>query len=1162
MRPGNIVTIILASTLTCTYAEPFRVYEALAPMRSHYATQESWPMGHGWKPYKRLEWDLLQRSWPTGEIPKGAVYNAFEQRQRMPRMSLDEAWIYLGPYEDAGRATLVRFHPENPEIMFAGSASGGLFKSTDSGESWFPVTDEWPLLMVGSLAIDPTNPDILYCGTGEGAYNSLVGIGLLKSTDGGNSWNLTGFSWPLAEFNCAQAVDVDPLDGAVVLVGDYHGLYRSRDGAETFDLVLEGDVDCIVRDPFHPNVVIATLGSAYGDLRNGIYRSTDRGESWTRHDQGCPFVNHVGRSIVVFSPSDSNVVYAGISYTFENSTRMIGIYRSEDGGQSWRMITEPRDNHYGGMGWFTIALAVKPDDPQTVFSAGLSIYRTLSEGRHWNLITTWMDSRWRGSTTLSESWVHADVHDLTFHPDRTDEIWTATDGGIFVSTDLGETWQRKNNGFHTIQFYGIGCSATNPRWVFGGMWDNGTFRWHGERAWQPVLDADGGYCVVDFTNDSTVYYERQYGDMVRSEDGGVTRVDVYGMYGAKPWVTPFVLDPFDHNTIYSVTNEHPYQAGVRWGKVWVSHDRGNYYYNWDDPVKPGIINTWSVLGDSMPGYMQTICASPLSPGRLYVGSSHRVFRYEPSESLWVNVSAGLPERWASRVVADPHYSDGVFAVMSGYGPGRVFRSYNAGQTWLDISGNLPEAPAQDLAVDPNDPNRLYIGTDVGLFATMDGGQTWGPFGSGLPPVRCEDLEIQPAYGLLRVGTMGRGLWEIALGTPTVRFIVPNGGEQLIVGGELLFRWAGTDNGGSVNLEINRDYPGGEWEILFENTPNDGSELWIMTAPETETARFRISHNSLPQSDTTNADSKLGIPRLRILWPQGGEVFPAGSRQWVKLQTENLPGDRIYLYTNQPYSYNDGHLWNSASTASSNVDSILWNVRLPLTDTLRLKVTLTPRAGFSEISDSLVILMTVREPFIRILNPQGGETLRVGDEIAVQWDVEPGVAIRRVRVRREDFVPEEPWFWQSGTTLASIDCGQETLTDYVSWMVNKPLSGRARIYVHPCGDTEAYVMSGEFVIAEAEAPQSIAIPREFRLSAPHPNPFNPITRIIVDLPGNTFVKAVVFNRLGQHVTTIAEAGFSAGSHTLSFDGGAFATGLYFIHVEAGDHRETFKAVLLK
>jgi len=741
----TLLSILFALALPCRLLATDRpamidVNAQLAPWRDYYNARTDWPRSHGWKPFKRYEWDILQRSFPSGEIPAGAYWRAHEERGRMSVHSLDEPWTNLGPFNHGGRTRTLRFHPDDPQIMFAGAVSGGVWKSTDGGNLWLPFTDELPNLAVGCFEIDPNNPNVMYLGTGEGYYNgdAVLGIGLLKTTNGGQSWFPTALSWEYSRGLSVFKVSLDPRNGNILLASTNEGIFRSTNGGQTFSQARSGNFNELKRDPLNYDVLLAGCGDPWGGNLNGIYRSTDNGLTWARMTSGLPTISRIGRIVIAFYESNPLVVYAGICGTFSyNGSQMIGLFRSTDNGETWTQMSQSGTNHYASQGWYDMALAVKSDESNLVFSSGLDIYRSTNSGYAWRQL-----SRWHYPFG-NPDYVHADHHEIVFHPYNTEELWEVTDGGIFRSTDLGETWTEQNNGFVTFQYYAMGNATLDTMLAYGGTQDNGTFRWHDSPDHEDVFGGDGGYCVVDYTDDFIVYVEWQNGHRYRSDDGGYTFVDINpGISGDGPWVTPMALDPFDPHTLYTTTTN---------GLVWKSPDQGRDA-------------NWQTLGQQLDGYMQVLEVSPTVPGRLYLGSSESVYRYDDSTNQWTNVTGNLPDRWITRVVPDPFHPDIVYVTVSGFGAGHVWKSTQGGGVWQNISGNLPDVPFQDVVVDRESPSTLYAGGDIGVYVSFDGGETWEIAGNDLPAVRVDDMDLQVASGRLRIATHGRGMWEIPTGS--------------------------------------------------------------------------------------------------------------------------------------------------------------------------------------------------------------------------------------------------------------------------------------------------------------------------------------------------------------------------------------------------------------
>jgi photosystem II stability/assembly factor-like uncharacterized protein len=1080
--------------------------------RQHFAQRVDRGSGTGFKPWKRAEWFWGQRAFPTGTIPDGARWQAYQQMLKMPRAHTDEPWEELGPANIGGRTRVIRFHPNNPDIMFAGSVSGGLWKSTDAGHIWVPITDFLPNIAVGALEFDPLHPDTMYMGTGEGYYNvdAVLGIGLLKSTDGGDSWEQTSLSWPYSSSSAVNKISIDPTNPENIVVATRNGLRLSTDGFVTYSIPSgggSGDFKDVQRDPQNPNNLLAAAGYPWGAASNGIYKSTDGGLTWSRRTSGLPSVMTMGRSILAYYQNNPAVVYCGVAATLNAGAHTIGIYRSGDGGDTWDVINNTVDI-FSEQSWYDMMLAVYPENSALLFAAGRYMFRSTNSGYQWSQI---------GAN------VHVDYHECVFHPDDPSIVFVGTDGGIFMSFTGGDSWEERNTDYVTHQYYGFGNATIDTLCAFGGSQDNGTTRWLGSRDWDMVYGGDGGYCVIDWSNDMTVYVEWQFGHHLRSTNGGNTFQNIQnGIAGDGPWVTPVIQDPFESNTLYTT-------AGA--GQIYITTNRGDL---------------WEPLGSPLGAEVQSIAASPILQGRLYAARGSGIYRKDPGTTTWTSASGGLPSAEVTRVIPDIANPDGVYATISGFGASHVYWSNNAGDNWTNITGDLPRVPVQDLAIDLNDASTLYAGTDLGVFRTTDHGQSWEIFGSGFPVAVVDDLEMQARTGMLRAATHGRGLWQIPTGGPTVNFLYPNGGELLALGTTIEMRWAGESFGGDVAIELNRNYPGDNWETLHATTPNDGEESWTVTEPTTDHARFRISHLTLPNhSDTTNTDTRIVVPGLRLVSPNGGESVVVTSNYYIEFE-RTLVTDTLAIELNRDYPSGD---WEEIDDVVIADTSLRWLVLGEPTESARMRVYSVTNPGFADTSDAN---FSIIQPSMAVLYPSGGEVLDDDSTVTLRWIAEDLEGRVQISLNRD--YPTGAW---ESLFANTANDGEQ------NWAVTGPASQHCRLRVRAVIAPEVEAVSdGDFEIRALAAGATASLPTAFRLYPPAPNPFNPQTVILFDLPMTQRVKVEVFNRLGRRVSILADETRVPGTHRLVFDGSGLSSGIYFVRVQAGSESRIAKLVLVR
>jgi photosystem II stability/assembly factor-like uncharacterized protein len=748
----------------------------------------------------------------------------------------------------------------------------------------------------------------------------------------------------------------------------------------------------------------------------------------------------------------------------------------------------------------------------------LDIYRSDNSGGAWTQLSDW----WR---SFGDSrYVHADHHEIVFHPTHPNELWEVTDGGIFKSTDNGLSWTERNNGFVTFQYYAMGNATLDTALAYGGTQDNGTFRYHADPNQQAAFGGDGGYCLVDPTNNHTLYVEYQNGNRYRSDDGGLNFHEINaGIEGGGAWVTPMTLDPFDHLTIYTTTTN---------GSVWKSANQGRN-------------GEWVQVGSGLGGgNMQVISASPTVPDRLYVGTDGRAYRYDPPDTTWTNISSNLPNAWITRIVPDPRSASVVYVTVSGFGHGHIWKSENAGASWQNVSGNLPDVPFQDVIVDANEPSTLYAGGDIGVYRTSDGGASWQILGQGLPAARVDDMELQTVTGVLRIATHGRGMWEIHTGGARIGLLYPRGHEIFEPGQVIGMLWSGISFGGQVRIEMNRSYPSDVWETLFASTLNDGTENWTVTGSVSDHVRWRIQHLSVAgQTDTTDADARIILPGLLVVSPNGGETIFTGARDTVSFVRLSVPED-LQLLLNRDYPNGE---WETIGSATDD-STAMWIVRRPAAVHARLRLVSSLRPGIFDESDGDFV---IRPPQMAFSAPNGGEELPAGLPFTIVWSAPEHQGNVRITLNRN--YPESAWETVVPTT---INDGE------YAWTPAGPASAHCRVRVATLYDPQTFCVSAADFSITAAAVGGAAVPSEFVIGRPYPNPFNSATQITLELPSRTPVLTQVFNRLGQQVALIANGELDAGVHRLTFDGGALPSGIYFIRITAFGETHMMKAVMVK
>ena len=712
---------------------------------------------------KALDYWDASRAYPNDSIPADGFGRAIDQAKALQSFSrggpddVVDPWQTMGPNNVGGRTLCLALHPTNPDILFAGSASGGLWKTTVGGvgaAAWDRVDTGFAVLGVSTIAIDSTNPDVMYIGTGE-AYShdstnggevirharGSYGMGILKTTDGGATWT-ESLDWTYAASKGIWMIEIHPTDPSILYAATTDGVYKSTDAGGSWTQVHSVVMAMDVRiHPTSPNIVFAACGN-FGSTGRGIYRTTTGGTSWSKLTSGLP-TSWNGKCQLDIAPTSPNIIFASIADDDVGK----GLYRSTNTGNSWSQVNSTDFPSY--QGWYSHYVLVSPFDSQDLFVGGIEIYRSTNGGNSLSQKSSWQEVYFGTSPPEGpiggDNYAHADHHFAVWHPTDPDTIFFASDGGVFKTTDFGENFESLIGGYQTSQFYnGFASAATDLDFAMGGLQDNFTVVYHGNLPWRRVIGGDGAWNAIHPWNTQTIYGAYYYLNTLRSYDGGynwstVTPPENSGDYTA--FVAPYVLCPLSYSRLY----------GGR-SRVYRSDNEGASWY-WTNGGAP-LVSGSPVLSMAVAKTDADVVYAGTAP----ISDRARVFA-TTNGSSWTEVTGILPDRYPADLAVDPNDPMHVWVTFLGFGTSHVFKSLDGGTTWIDVGSGLPDIPTSAVAIDPNSSNVVYVGTDLGAYVTADGGNNWHEFTSGMPRAMINDLKIVAGYGRIRAATHGNGAWE-------------------------------------------------------------------------------------------------------------------------------------------------------------------------------------------------------------------------------------------------------------------------------------------------------------------------------------------------------------------------------------------------------------------
>lgn len=706
----------------------------------------------------RSRWFQTRASWPVREASTSRLVRERARAEKALAAPVDmpAQWECVGPTNIGGRITSLACHPAHPERIWAGSAGGGVWQSRDAGQSWHSCWNDQDILNIGSLAVDPRNPDTIYCGTGEAnlSLDSYPGVGLYNSRDAGRTWQLLASCDRTGIPSGIGVIAIDPFNSKHLLIGgvgyaevsqsrkSFGGMYVSWDSGASWEretFISDQNYWChsIVFHPAKKGTIYAAV-TEQGAL-SGIWRSSDGGRNWEHLLNGLPEPALFGRTSLAISPSKPEVLYAfAADESSESSDLMLGVFRTADGGNKWKKVS---GRHFDDEGQISYGntIIVHPHKHNYVICGGVDLHLTKDGGNTWQRITRWDLER------TNSRYAHSDHHALLMPAAAPGRIYDANDGGLDVSDDGGKKWRNCSNGLAVTMFYDLDVAPGNALYYGGGAQDNGTIitKTGTPTSFIQIYEGDGGWIVFDPRNENHVYCSvynldiRRFRGRVHKDISPPAPQDERDSV----WMCFITFDPADSNTVYTGSF-----------RVWKTTDDGE---------------NWRAVSPSLDGSsISAIEVAPADSKRVYVGTENGgFFRSLDGGRKWSpNLSSStLPGHTITRLESHPKKADVVYATVANFGHSHVFRTKDGGLTWEDIDkGQLPDVPHHVAVIRADDPNKVYVGNDAGVFVLDTVAGVWLNLTKNLPNAMVVDLVYHDKEGTLSAATYGRSIWRIKL----------------------------------------------------------------------------------------------------------------------------------------------------------------------------------------------------------------------------------------------------------------------------------------------------------------------------------------------------------------------------------------------------------------
>ncbi|WP_298418426.1 hypothetical protein [uncultured Kordia sp.] len=699
----------------------------------YWLTHNKDEKGSGYKPFKRWEQQWKRRVKKDGSLPTAKeIWNAWGVKTQFAQAENNgdlSNWQPLGPYNHIqanaqpsgqGRLNAITVDPNNASIWYVGAPNGGLWKTLDAGANWTPMTDNLPRLGVSAIAVDYNNSNIIYIATGDDDADQTPTFGVLKSLDGGITWNTTGLNVnTIGNMNRMTELFIDPANSNTLIASSDDGVYTSSDAGVTWSQSLAGiNIRDLRIKPGDASIIYCVSNTAF-------YRSTDGGANFTQITNGVP--TNTFRMVIDVTPANPNYIYLFSSDAIDN--REHGIYRSTNSGQSFSLRDQDAYSLIGNnQVWYNMAIGVSDTNANELYIGVMDVWKSTNGGQAWDKLNRW--------DQLTEAYTHADIHSIRVVAGK---VFVASDGGIYSSEDGGTNFTAHHQGLQIGEFFNVAVAQGNPNNITGGLQDNGGHGLDVNGDWRAFHPGDGVNALITPIDDNTYYGLTQDGGTLyvsNRADGWFTRVFRPSNSGTGVWVAPLSAD-----------------------------SNGDVYAAWSNLFKLNRTTyEWELVGD-LQGYTDIMEIAPSNPN-IIVSSGHQNFRVSSDGGQTLDFNTNIVGNAIAGIAIHKDDPTKMWITTDGdYANKGIFKTIDGGLTWTDITGNFPVATEypEDIVHQGNHPlNPIYVSTDLGIYRLDDSSPDWQPFMTNLPNTKIEDLEINLDDQSITAATYGRGLWRSSI----------------------------------------------------------------------------------------------------------------------------------------------------------------------------------------------------------------------------------------------------------------------------------------------------------------------------------------------------------------------------------------------------------------